>query len=53
MFALDASELGTTDIVKHTINTGDHPPIKQLLQRTPFALRAKVDELVQECYPKE
>ena len=48
VFALDASELGTTDIVKHTINMGDHPPIKQPLRRTPFALRTKVDELVQE-----
>ena len=48
VFALDASELGTTDIVQHTIDTGDHSPIKQPLRRTPFALRAKMDELVRE-----
>ena len=48
VFALDSSELGSTDLVKHTINTGDHPPIRQHFRRTPFALRAKVDELVQE-----
>ena len=48
VFALDPGELGTTDVVKHTINTGDHPPIKQPLRRTPFALRSKVDKLVQE-----
>ena len=29
VFALDSSELGSTDLVKHTINTGDHPPIHQ------------------------
>ena len=47
-FAVDAGELGTTNVVKHSINTGDHPPIKQPLRRTPFALRAKVDELVRD-----
>ena len=47
VFALDASELGTTTVVNHTIDTGDHHPIKQPLRRTPFALREKVDELVQ------
>ena len=48
VFALDSSELGTTDVVTHTIDTGAHPPIKQPMRRTPFALRSKVDELVQE-----
>ena len=27
VFALDSSEMGTTDLVQHVINTGDHPPI--------------------------
>ena len=26
VFALDMSELGLTDLVSHTINTGDNPP---------------------------
>ena len=39
IFALNPSELGRTDLVRHVINTGDHPPIKQLPHRTPFALR--------------
>ena len=38
IFALDSSELGTTEAVYHSINTGDHPPIRQPLWRTPFAL---------------
>ena len=29
VFALDSSELGHTDLVQHTIDTGEHPLIKQ------------------------
>ena len=47
VFALDMSELGLTDLVSHTINTGDNSPIRQPVRRTPFALRKKMDELVQ------
>jgi len=46
IFALDSSELGATQVVSHSIDTGDHPPIKQPVRRVPFALRSKVDELV-------
>ena len=28
VFALDSSELGTTDVVTHAVNTGDHPPVR-------------------------
>ena len=45
-FALESRELGTTSIVTHVIDTGNHAPIRQPVRRTPFALRAKVDELV-------
>ena len=48
VFALDNSELGTTDLVTHSIDTGDQPPIRQPVRRTPFALRSKVDEMVKE-----
>ena len=48
VFALDPSELGTTELVTHPINTGQHLPIKQPLRRTPFALRNKVEELVDD-----
>ena len=46
IFALSPSELGRTDLVQHVINTGDHPPIKQLPHRTPFALRKRTEELI-------
>ena len=48
VFALDSSELGSTDIVTHSIDTGDQPPIRQPVRQTPFALRSKVDEMVKE-----
>ena len=48
VFALDSSELGTTHLVAHFIDTGQHRPIKQTVRRTPFALRKKVEGLVEE-----
>ena len=39
------SELGLTDLVSHTINTGDNPPIQQPVRQTPFALHNKMEEL--------
>ena len=53
IFALDSSELGTTQLVTHSINTGQHLPIKQQVRRTPFALRKKVDELVEEMLDQD
>ena len=41
------SKLGLTDLVSHTIYTGDNPPIRQPVRRTPFALRNKMEDLVQ------
>ena len=39
LFALDRGEFGSTNIITHSIDTGDHPPIRQPVRRTPFALR--------------
>ena len=47
-FARDLSELGSTSVVKHRIETGTASPIKQLPRRLPNALRPVVDEQVQE-----
>ena len=46
-FALDETELGATDLVMHTIDTGDQRPIRQPPRRIPYALRAKVEEMVE------
>lgn len=45
---MEPSELGSTDWVKHTIRTGDHPPIQQPPRCIPFALREKVENMVGE-----
>ena len=38
VFALSNMELGVTDLVQHTIETGDHPPVKQYARRMPYTL---------------
>ena len=48
LFALNSAELGCTTLIEHSINTGDHQPIKQLPRRVPHSLRAKVSQHVQE-----
>ena len=45
VFAMD---LGSTDLVTHHIDTGEHQPIKQLPRRMPFSLQSKAIQLVQE-----
>ena len=48
LFALNSAELGCTTLSEHSIDTGDHQPIKQLPRRVPHSLRAKVLQHVQE-----
>ena len=48
VFALNAMEVGHTNLVQHHINTADHVPVKQASRRVPFSLRAKVEEMVKE-----
>ena len=48
IFALDPMELGCTDLITHSIDTGDSPPIRQPLRRIPFALHEKMEELVEK-----
>ena len=48
LFALTSAEIGRTNLVHHTINTGDNAPVKQPPRRIPFALRPKVEEMISE-----
>ena len=48
IFSLHPADLETTDQVTHSINTGDHGPIRQAPRRLPFSLRSKTNELVQQ-----
>ena len=48
IFALDSMELGTTDLVTHSFDTGDSHPICQPLRRILFPLQHRVEEMVQK-----
>ena len=48
IFALDATELGCTNLVTHSIDTGNSPPIRQPARRVPFALHSKMEQLVED-----
>ena len=48
VFALDSSELGTTTLAEHSINTGSQTPLRQPARQMPFVLREQVDQLVEE-----
>ena len=48
IFALDPMDLGCTDLITHSIDTEDSPPIRQPVRRVPFALHSKMEELVQQ-----
>lgn len=41
LFALSPFELGVTDLVSYSTDTGDHPPVRQPACRMPFSLRQK------------
>lgn len=46
VFMLNSSELGSMDLVTHTIDTADHPRIHHQVRRTPFTLCDQTDEMV-------
>ncbi len=48
LFAEDDTELGYTNLVEMTIDTGDHPPIRQRPYRTPFLQRPAVEKHLKE-----
>ena len=43
VFALNGLELGVTDLFHHSINTGDHPLIRQPPRHVPFLLWRKTE----------
>ena len=52
VFALADDELGCTSVVQHSIDTGDHAPIKQYPRRTLFVQRAQIAKLVADMERK-
>ena len=51
MFALDDSELGSTDVC-HKIETGDHLSVRLPPYRTPMVHREVIGHMVQEMQDK-
>ena len=41
VFVFVDGQLGSTNVVTHSINTGDGPPIKQHARHIPFYLRKR------------
>ena len=52
VFSLDDSDLGRTSLVCHSVDTGDHPPIKQPPRRIPFAQREVVSKMIEDMQQK-
>ncbi|KAL1260721.1 hypothetical protein QQF64_008548 [Cirrhinus molitorella] len=48
VFGADDYDYGRTDLVKHTIRTGDAQPIRQRAYRTSPCIRAEIDRQVQQ-----
>ena len=53
IFAKDSGDLGRTDKVKHRINTGDAPPIKQRPRRIPLHLREEARKQTQDMLERD
>jgi len=53
VFMFEDGELGSTNVVTHSIDTGDSAPIKQPARRIPFALCKKVEQLVDGMLQKK
>ena len=47
-FSASELDLGWTDRVKHTIDTGNHPPARQPLRRVPIAQREIIDKHIEQ-----
>ena len=44
ILSVNDHDIGRTQLVEHTINTGDHQPIRQPLRRQPFQHQEYIDE---------
>ena len=48
VFALSELERGEVEGIRHEIDTGESPPIRQPSRRVPFSLRPKIKGLVDD-----
>ena len=48
VFSKSGSDIGCTDVVKHSIKTGDAKPVKQRLRRHPFGNQQEIDRQMKD-----
>ncbi|GBM95331.1 Retrovirus-related Pol polyprotein from transposon 297 [Araneus ventricosus] len=48
LFSAGDSDVGSSNMTEHRINTGNHPPIKQYPRRLPLAKKDEAERLVKE-----
>ena len=48
VFSKDSNDIGSTDMVQHSINTGDAPPIKERLRRQPVCNQEEITRQVKD-----
>ncbi|GFU94881.1 retrovirus-related Pol polyprotein from transposon 412 [Trichonephila clavipes] len=48
LFSKTSEDFGRTRLMKHRIDTGEHPPIKQHPRRLPFAKQEEVQRLIKD-----
>ena len=53
MFSKGDLDLGRTDLVRHSINTGDHRPIKQPYRRLPMWQLQEAEKQIGDMLEKE
>ena len=50
VFSKDDQDLGHNDQIQHRIDTGNHPPIRQPMRRTPHGLEKVEDDIIDKMY---
>ena len=53
IFALSPQELGRTNLVKHTINTGDAPPVRMRPYRVPEAQKERIENCIDDMLAQD
>jgi hypothetical protein len=53
VFSRSDDDIGRTHLISHTIQTGDHPPIKESLRRHPQAYLVLIDKFVDDLLRRD
>lgn len=53
VFSDENGSIGRTNVVRHKINTGDSPPIRQKVRRIPMHLQKEVDSVMEDMLNKD